>query len=326
MEAKRKVEEDSSLPPPLKVQRTTDETSPNAAEEGDAVASGDVLQGGDTLHGGDGLPGGEQFQGTESFQSGEPFGAVLIKALAVEEGVDPNTFEDAAWNTLATAVEYRLRTLVEEAVKVARRCTCESPNVVLDAHSVRVASQLLEWTSVSKTMTTPKLQPGEVDFADILSEPSIVPLPAVPTINVRWTVLHGKAIPCPEPALATKTQLEYKPQWRFTSASEFHSSFLHRDFADVQSRKAFFMSVIFHQPADTQILAIPEPLNRILSDEQRVYIERVQAVITEAIAHTRNHTYTKAQRAHGKLALDRGEPENTSVSMCILSAYQVCLY
>lgn len=72
-----------------------------------------------------------------------------LPQLAVEEGFDISLFEDRVWDILSTAVEYKVRTLAEEAIRVARRSLKYAPQVIVDLNCVLTAAKLGHWSSVS---------------------------------------------------------------------------------------------------------------------------------------------------------------------------------
>lgn len=246
-------------------------------------------------------------------------GLKALAALAEGEGFDSRQFESRVWDVLSAAVEYKLRTLVEEAVRVNRRSFKFAPDIVLDARSILTAAKLIRWSPTpSFNYRTNSHDDTPINLQDVMHSHTNLTPPPVPVISLRWTAVEGHAMPEYGSVSSQSQERQFAPSWRFTKTASFK-----RDFLDVSSeanRKGFFLSVVFDAlergptnvrdsqksiAAEMGILALPQSLKNSLSEEQRFYIDRVAAVTLQAIENTRKTNLSKVQKAHDKLALSK---------------------
>lgn len=239
--------------------------------------------------------------------------------LAMEEGYNYSEFNPSIWPTLSTAVEYKMRTLIQEAVSVVMRDSREGTTLTLTKKSIEVAAQLLHWQIRTRTDVHTLASSSSID-QEILTDCPIdletiehevsTPAPPLPTLTSEWQVINGKSLMDGKMVLAKAHTAAFTPGYRFVQS---------RDLADVR-RPNRAVQLLFDRhtessglvalsgarlvgPANDAYLLIPPSVHLI--DEESRYLQRMAQVVINAIEHTRDTSCSQATRAQDKIALSK---------------------
>eukprot|EP01053_Blabericola_migrator_P004646 Blabericola_migrator_1__4645@NODE_245_length_10909_cov_149_723298_g207_i0_p2_GENE_NODE_245_length_10909_cov_149_723298_g207_i0NODE_245_length_10909_cov_149_723298_g207_i0_p2_ORF_typecomplete_len513_score69_67TAF6_C/PF07571_13/2_7e10TAF/PF02969_17/0_054TAF/PF02969_17/1_6e03TAF4/PF05236_14/0_18_NODE_245_length_10909_cov_149_723298_g207_i084239961 len=234
------------------------------------------------------------------------FGVELLPRIAEKEGFNLAQFEEGVWETLALAVEYKLRTLVDEALRICRRNMDRQSELCLDSRSILLALKLLRWEKVPPACLRSRAGDRK-SLNEYLEEDMNAPLPVLPKLSVKWVGLNGKIVN-PEYVRNCSPHKDPTTAWHYVPNTKAFK----RDFVNAQSHSKFVMSVIFDDHSTepvavggsdagpVKILAIPRGLVDTLGEEQRLFLERISAVVTTAVRDSNG-----SQRAQIRVALDK---------------------
>ncbi|EZG43304.1 hypothetical protein GNI_177510 [Gregarina niphandrodes] len=242
--------------------------------------------------------------------------------------------DEEAWDVMCTAIEYKMRTLIEHGVRVAHRSNGMA-NLVLDANAVITATRLLRWDSVPTIgcrgfWFESDVADGPVMLDDFLAEESSIPVPSLPCMELEWVTMNGR--PCSSSAIVLDSKAVYKgrpgdttwnedswfyqPNWSFRSFEGFHREFVKRPISQGPGQgsdesASLFMKVLMEKCDSNSnstlqsVLVIPKNLDRYLSDEYRLYLQRLLSCIIGALKNCAKTDLDPVVKAQDKLALGK---------------------